>query len=239
MGIFNWLGKVFPKKEQIEILVPFNDLEDWVDDNTEKIVSDNKVKVNEKFNEVLENKDELNQLLVNLKNAKLHNPNIEPRMLQFMSGNRDNYINQINFFVSNFPTMDDDFFAKFQDALNDLSKRTTRSYQILQEFFSDETRRIALKLREIDELSKSVHGLKTSGQMQKISEIKEKIKEIDNSKSTNEDVIERLDIVETKLNENKMRQEFLQDKIDEKKKSEEYDKYTKLIEKRETLSSEL
>jgi len=239
MGLFNWIGQVFSKKEKVELMVAFNDLEDWVDNNTKGLVKENLEEVNKKYDEIIDKRTETQKLLKNLAEAKLHNANIEPRILQFMTGNRDNYIQQIKIFLNNFPALNDDFYPKLQDALTELTKKTGRSYQILQEFFANETKSIAIKLKEMDILSREINKFKKSSDMNKVSEIKQKIKEIIDMKALGEDLIDKIDASDSKLSECKNKLEQLSKELDEKKKSKEYDDYNMLIADREKLGVKL
>ena len=98
---------------------------------------------------------ELKEELLSLERAELQNPNVPIRTLDFMHGNRENYIKQVNQLITNLPELGEDFKEKFDKLLDDFSKRTTRSYQILQEFFSHEIKNVAFKIKEISETAQN------------------------------------------------------------------------------------
>jgi len=239
MGIFSWVNRIFSSKEQVEVMVPFRDLEDWADSNTRKLVEGSSAEIKEKHNQILDKKNKVNELLNVLKEAKLKNPNIEPKMLQFMSGNRDNYIQQVSIFINNLPEFNENFHSQFQDALSNLTKKTGRSYQILQEFFANESRQIAIKIKEMNELSKKINELKTGGKMSKVNEIKDKIKEIKGLTQLKENMMTKMESAESKINGDKQIIEKLGKKVEGKKNSDEFNAYSGLVAEREKLAVKL
>jgi hypothetical protein len=239
MGFFDWFGRIFSRKEQVEVIVPFSDIEDWLEQNTDTFLDNSNSTVKDKYSQVLQKKEEASELLAKLAGAQLQNPHIEPRMLQFMTGNRENYMQQVQIFVNNLPELNNDFYAKFQQSLDGLAKKTARSYQILQEFFADESRSVAFKIKEMDALSKEINDLRTKGRMKSLNEIKSKISEIQTLNSLKEKMLAKIEADEAKLQQEKDSLEEHKKEIDGKKGSDEYRQYNERVQKREKLTVRL
>lgn len=144
MGFFTKLFGLSKEEEELDE----DSIEQWFREKTRVIVSSSE-KSKEEIRQSFEQKIiEIKEALNVLENAKLQNPNVPIRTLDFMHGNRENYIKQVNLLLNSMPELKEDFESKFNFLLDDFSKRTTRSYQILNEFFSHETKDIALKIKE-------------------------------------------------------------------------------------------
>jgi DNA repair exonuclease SbcCD ATPase subunit len=239
MGIFDWFGSIFSRKEQTEVIVPFRDLGHWINENTGTLVDSNNTALKERYEAVASKKAEAFQLLSALREAKLQNPNIEPRMLHFMSGNRDNYIQQVEIFLNNFPEFSQDFYSKLQESLDNLAKKTGRSYQILQEFFANESKAIAMKIKELENLSKEIHELRTGGKIRIINEIKERIDEIKQLQSSKDAVFSKIESDESKLNQCREKMDELKKQADEIRNSSRFADHNQLTAEREKLSVKL
>src|SRR3989338_1120374 len=93
-----------------------------------------------------------------LESARLQNPNIPFKAKQYMEGNRKAYARAISSFIGHMEINNRDYFylldfcRQFDGLINDLNKGTLRSYSILQEFFANETGKIAQNLKNFDTL---------------------------------------------------------------------------------------
>jgi hypothetical protein len=241
MGIFSFLKQVFSDKTtpQVEIIVPFSAVDDWIESNTKTILKESREKASEAYNQILQKKSEILEYIEVLKNAQLANPNIDARMKQFMTGNRENYIQQISLFLNNLPQLTDDFYLKFQNSLQELAAKTEKSYRILQEFFADESKRIAFVLRDMDELSKRIKSIKTSGSMQNVSQIKSKIKELNNLFKLKDDMMTKIESYDESIQQDKVKIENMQIIANEKKNSPEFKSFNELIARRDALSAKM
>ncbi|HZX45550.1 MAG TPA: hypothetical protein VFF28_07765 [Candidatus Nanoarchaeia archaeon] len=90
--------------------------------------------------------------------ANLHNPKISVRETQFMEGNRSAYILAVNNFLRLIEFEDREpnellnACNEFSSRLEKFGKNTVRPYHILQEFFANESRDIAINIKNIERL---------------------------------------------------------------------------------------
>ena len=165
-------------------------LEEWLNEKSKPSMEE----VQQKINEILVKVDEeLQRARVNLEvleNAKLQNPNIPFKAKQYMEGNRKAYIRAVNSFIGHMEINNKDYFylvdfcKLFDELLNDLNKGTLRSYTILQEFFANETNRIAQNLKNFhiifSDLKSALNGkeiVSINATIEKIQSLKAKTKQ--------------------------------------------------------------
>lgn len=174
-----WLKSLFKKKEE-KFFNNFEELENYFLTQIKQVIEkDKKIKagLKEEFKQVIE---ELKKELKNLENAKLKNPNIEERIKDFMTGNRNNFLHQANYFINNIPDFNDCFKENYDELLKFFSEKTQKSTAVLMEFFAHEVRVINAK---IVELTKIVEQLsKPSKELNKVIKILEKIETYKNNK---------------------------------------------------------
>jgi hypothetical protein len=121
---------------------------------------------------------EIRSELIKLENAKLRNPNIDPKALQIMKGNRISYINKTEIFLNNliipnnfnFDSIDL-FLKKYDYDLDSFNKSTLKPFYIVSEFFKDNTHNIAKKIKKIDITIKKLKEILKNDSSKKASEI--------------------------------------------------------------------
>ena len=159
--MFGFLKKLFSKEPEVPVEeIELDNLSSWFDDKTKsKIESlNNELKevgqrVNSEISQTKKNIEVLN-------NAKLLNPNIPERAKHFMQGNRDAYSKKINSFLDrvHVPYSISDFsvfHSSVQEELKELTQGTAKSFQILQEFFANESRKV---MGNIGSISKEINS---------------------------------------------------------------------------------
>ncbi|MEK6983660.1 MAG: hypothetical protein AABX33_03730 [Nanoarchaeota archaeon] len=119
-----------------------------------------------------------------LENAKLQNPNIPFKAKQYMEGNRKSYIKAINSFLGHMEINNKDCFYLlnfckfFDESISSLNKSTLRSYMILQEFFANETKKIAQNLKNFDDLFKGLKSELSNERIAAANNSREKIQSL-------------------------------------------------------------
>ena len=193
--MLNFLKKIFKNEEEQEARrateISLQSLEEWLNEKSKPLMEE----VQQRIEEILMKVDEeLQRARINvevLENAKLQNPNIPFKAKQYMEGNRKAYIRSANSFLGHMEINNKNYFylldfcRLFDELINDLNKGTLRSYTILQEFFANETNKIAQNLKNFDMIfaelkstlnSKSVVSVNNSREKTKNLEIKTKQK---------------------------------------------------------------
>lgn len=177
-----------------------------------------------------------------LKKAELRNQNIPVRAIHFMQGNRESYIKIVNNLINSVEIGEDynsiiTFTDNFSTKLEHFTKATTKAYQVLQEFFANESRDIALNIKVIDSLVKQLKEIIKKGKLERIKELENEITSIDHKKekklTLNRELKEKGSQKDTNV---RLKAEFL-DSQKKLKESEEYNEFLGLNElKKKSLS---
>lgn len=185
--MFNFLKKLFSKlgeekikKEEIKI----EELENWFKTKSGSILKDLDIKIENIKNKIKEEITKTKDNLSILSAANLHNPKISVKETQFMEGNRNAYILGVNNFLRGIDLENKgyssllDFCNEFNVRLEKFGKSTFRSYHILQEFFANESRDIAINIKNLDNSTKELRETMEKANINKIDEIKSNIIEL-------------------------------------------------------------
>ena len=242
--MFKFLKKLFTEPEEEEIIrdeSKLEELDSWFKAKSDKIFSDLQVKIKDikgKVNEeVLKAKDNL----AILGTAKLHNPKITVKEIQFMEGNRKAYILAVNTFLRGIDLEKDDypsltgFCDDFNTRLERFGKSTVRTYHILQEFFSHESRNIAINVKNLGAFVGTLSKGITDAKIGKIDEIKKGIVDLNdkiNQKRELENLLGDKDNIKEGLIKNKAE---IEGEIEGLIKSEEYEQLNELKANKEVV----
>jgi len=159
--MFGFLKKLFSKEPEVSVEeIELANLHSWFDEKTKSKIDylNNELKevgkrVNSEVEQTRQNLDVLNK-------AELLNSNIPERAKHFMTGNRDAYSKKINSFldrvhvpynISDFSV----FHSAVQEELKELTQGTAKSFQILQEFFANESRKV---MGNVGSISKEINS---------------------------------------------------------------------------------
>ena len=185
--MLNFLKKIFQNEEQ-EVKkiteISLQNLEEWLDEKAKPLMEEIQHQIEEILMKVNE---ELQRARINvevLEQAKLQNPNIPFKAKQYMEGNRKAYQRAINSFLGHMEINNKDYFylvdfcKLFDELINDLNKGTFRSYTILQEFFANETSKIAQNLKNFDEIFGELESTLNNERVVVINALRDKIKSL-------------------------------------------------------------
>ena len=185
--MLNFLKKLFQNEEQeVKKVIEINlqNLEEWLNEKSKPLMEEVQQQIEEillKVNEEIE-KTRLN--IEVLENSKLQNPNIPFKAKQYMEGNRKAYTRAINSFLGNMEINNKDYFylinfcKQFNGLINELNRGTLRSYTILQEFFANETGRIAQNLKNFDTLFAELKSVLNDEKITAVNKAVEKIQSL-------------------------------------------------------------
>src|SRR3989338_4361355 len=238
---FRHLKKIFKNEEQEvkkvkEIIL--QNMEEWLNEKSKPLMEE----VWQQTEEVLMKvNEEIQRARINveiLENAKLQNPNIPFKAKQYMEGNRKAYIRAVNSFLGHMEINNKEYFylldfcKQFDELISDLNKGTFRSYTILQEFFANETNKIAHNLKNFDNLFKGLKSALNDDNMVAVNRAREKIQSLiaKTKKKINIDVDLKNAEADLKLaNEEK---DSVMAEIEKFNKSDEHSSFLKLNEER-------
>jgi len=236
MGIFDF----FRKKEAPQ-QVALKDLDGWLDTYLDSRSVTTKVKVfkqrsNSKMNEIL-------GALEALGHAKLHNPDIPARAKHIMQGNRDSYIKRLNTFFAavQFPESYEDvpsFAVKFSKDIDGLSASTQKSFFVLREFFEDELKIVARRVKELEDMVVDLRKTLDDERLEQVQSIRQNLRQIDNAESEKKQLAKQLRKEKDILKGWEDRKERIKSKIQELKSSNSYKNVHKAEKELEELEKE-
>lgn len=233
-----WIDSIFSKKTEEET-VDFSDLEKWFGKKSKPDYEQMEKKAKDAFSEIEEITKRIRELLASLENAELQNPNIEPKLKQYMSGNRDNYIKQVKLMIDNLPGLSEHFPHQIQVALDAFTERSARSYAILQEFFAHEAKEIASEIRKIDIVSKEIDTFYRGQRILLLNEFKAKITELEERAKMKEELKQSTEKLEKETADLTAEIEELKKQVDEKSHSQESGQLKKLNDEKIVIDAKL
>ncbi len=244
---FRHLKRIFKNEEEQEVKKPteisLQNLEEWLDEKSKPLMEE----VQQQIEEILiKVNEELQRARINvevLENAKLQNPNIPFKAKQYMEGNRKAYARAINSFLGHMEVNNKDYFylvgfcRLFDELISNLNKSTLRSYTILQEFFANETSRIAQSIKKFDSLFGELKSALNSEKMVSVNRAKEKVQSLKSKikQKINLDVDFKNMEADLKLANNE--KGTIMDNIEKFNKSDEHNNFLKLNEEKKIKAS--
>lgn len=221
MGFIDAIKGLFHHKaERVEI--PLEQLQQWFDQRTEHKYAAKDETVKALYDQFDARIKELADKLAVLEVAELHNKNLPPKMLAYMVGNKNNYIRQVRMLLDSMPKFGKDFPEKFQKVLDDFTKKTQKSYVILQEFFANETRAIAQTIRDMDKIARQIAGTTAKGDILKIENINQLIARIHEKQKEQEVLKEKINSTQKEINGKQKEYNDLLESIKRRRESKQY-----------------
>lgn len=185
--MLEFLKKIF-KNEEPETKhvtgIELQNLEEWIREKAKPVTEEIKIRTDEILMKVSEELERTRFNVEVLEHAKLQNPNIPFRAKQYMEGNRKAYVRAVNSFLGNLEINNRDYFylvnfcREFETFLNDLHNGTLRSYTILQEFFANETNKIAQNMKNFDALFKGLNSALKDEKMVAVDDVIGKVRNL-------------------------------------------------------------
>jgi len=175
MALFGFINKFFSSKKETAV-ISIDDVGSWLSQKTSERIQAHDDNVDSKIEELKRVISSTREKLNVLENAQLRNENIQEKLKNFMVGNRSNYIKQVTIFLDGIiiPENRSDMGAFVESvnlSLDSLSKSATKSFYILQEFFANETGKVAEELKRIDSCLKDIKSSLDSSDLHFIDEV--------------------------------------------------------------------
>ncbi len=243
----NFFKKIFSREPE-QLSLNHIELQDWIEENSEKILSEEIEAIKEYFSKFREIKIELKEKLDNLQKADLLNPNIPEREKHIMEGNRTTYLTKMYTFLENMkePKLDYkeiNFLEKFCDDFNknleELNKETAKGYFVLTNFFDKEVKGIAISIKKLEEPIIHVKEFMSEGKLSEYKELVLKIRELNEKKVNTEKIGTDITILDQEIKENKEKKDLLERRLNLLKTGEEYHTFNKMGKEKEEIDAEL
>lgn len=245
MGFLNSILKHFSSEKKEEVKdIQFNDLETWLDSWSKKKVEHATLELANIRKNLDEEKLKLKESLQSLADAILKNPNIPEKAKHFMEGNRENYLHRGKIILQKTNLPEDfneilTFCQSFDQDLDNFGKSTSRSYQVMQEFFANESKDIASQIAKFDRLIKEAKQVIDNSGTEEVNELKSLVQKINLLNKRKEELREKVKLRKSDLNESKKSLDDLEKEIKNKQDSNAYQKIVELRKEKEQLSAKI
>ena len=221
-----------------------DELKQWFDLESGKIQSDFRSILESASSQISMQKSEFMNLLLNLETAELRNKDIMPRALQLMEGNRSAYIKKMRDFSDSLMLPDDTseiavFLENFDSRLDELNKSTSKAYYVLQEFFANESRKVAMMIKDFEKFVGTIKdGFLVSG-LPDIDAARKLVDGYLNSLQRKSDLEKQRRSLQLCVDDAEKRLSELRQSSDSLKKSDGYAEYMRLKMQKDILKGEL
>lgn len=240
---FEFLKKLFVHEPEDIELSP-EDIDSWFSEKAKEKEEELQSALDE-FKQMFEKEVEsIKENIRALKDAKLRNPNIPERELNFMEGNRVAYMKKVVDLAKSLaiPTKIEDIVSNHSDSQEKLDNFTTQSYKpfmIVSQFFGNETGNIAENIKHFDKIYKNLLAKYESSGIPEFNKINKAIGDYARSKEIIEQIKNNLAEKESQLKAIKEQISDAGKEIASIKKSAEFKDYNKLMEEKEKLDMQL
>lgn len=197
--MLSFLKKLMKKEQPIEaVAIKEADLERWIQDRSLPILKEEEGKVKGFVDELEGIKQRTLANLETLEHAQLKNKDIPNRHLQFLNGNRPVYIQKTRTFLEGIslqPSFDalEPFYLETIEKIVQFTKHTTKSYMVMQEFFANESFRVAEGIKAIENTTGSIKDYLRDSPYAKVTLIRKHFDELRHLDKKQADLKEMID----------------------------------------------
>ncbi|MFH1641297.1 MAG: hypothetical protein ABIC04_00180 [Nanoarchaeota archaeon] len=242
--MFNLFKKFFRNEEPAIQNLELNDLKPFFNEKSKEFTKDLNTKILEIKHSISLEVSKTKSNLEILRNAELRNKNVPVKALQFLDGNKESYIKLVNalldqIIIENEYDKIQSFCTDFSDKLAQLAKSSGKAYHVLQEFLANESRDIALNIKNLDNMVKNLKKMVDDPILDKIKQLKENILSIKRKTEHKKELAAELEQTSLKLSDTQKLIDNLSRLRNELKDSNEYNELISLIELKKKSLSEL
>ena len=244
MKMFEFLKNLFNKgKASEEVNIGLDELPEWFDVESKKVIEHTGKEAELVLEQLKEKVKEIENNIEKLKNAELPNPNISNKERHFMEGNREAYMKAVRNFLGGVLLVNDlrmlhKYYDEFDEKLNSFAKSTGRSYYILQEFLSAESRTVAENINDISKLVNRLKEIISKGNIGLLDAIRKSIDELKNQNMRKKSLLEMLNDKENIKESTEKKLRLLEENIRELEKSDEKKKLAELFDNKKKIIGE-
>jgi len=238
--MIKFLARLFGEKEELKQLKK-SELEGYIKKQLEKGSIEHLFR--EFSGRIYELSETIRERCNELEKAELQNKNIPPRAITIMEGNRKAYIQKTIHFINRIREILDeletlansssiiDKVSKINEMFDEYNKSTQKPYYILQEFFANESHRIANSIKETsDSIDNFKDDLKKSD-IHKLQEVLDFLNKIRNREQRRKELENQKKELEKNFSEEEKNISILKHEIKKIKQSPEFNELAKLNDK--------
>ncbi|MCK5140470.1 MAG: hypothetical protein KAQ85_11560, partial [Thermodesulfovibrionia bacterium] len=201
--MFELIRKLFVKDEEIIEKINPDDIKGWFEAKVKVLEEEIENKLVSLRHKLLERIKSTRETLKKLECAELRNPKISTRELQFMYGNKRSYLQRTDFFLKEIGDIIDYeigfFLIHYKEYVDNFLKSTSKSYRILQEFFANEVRDIAIAIKDLDKVVNELKADEKIHSYNQIEKIKKELISVENKISKKEELAENINAMKEEL----------------------------------------
>ena len=247
------LKKLFSSKEPEQIEIFLERLDDWFDKKISEM--DYNDYFQEYFKQINKIKEQLKNKIKELQEAEINekeHKGVEDRVRNIVKGHRDNYAREIERFIENLNTIQKEFFSTLDDyqtilnfnqdldkTIDELAKRTAKSYQASQHLFFKEVEEVFKPMGELNLLIKNFNKKEFDKKLDELNEIGQKIKQFNDDKNKKENIEREIHEKDSSLKNKKEESKKINIELEQLKKSPEYKIFLELKTKQENKEKEI
>lgn len=246
MGIFDFLKKISGEKKEKHKAKAVNleKAEELIDSFSEKLAKDANSKLKEIKEKIAQEKIEMEENIKLLEEAEARNKAFPERAMHMMEGNRKIYVQKTKALLNsiNLPDEFDEilkFCNCFDYALDDFGRSTMRNYHILLQFFGEKVSSISKNIVGINASVKQAEKLLKNSGIERVNELKNKIKDVKEKVKRKESLKEKIMLEEKELEKTEKKIAENENKTREKEGSDKYRQFTELVDEKKNIEKEL
>src|SRR3989344_5594251 len=245
--MLEFVKKLFQKEEPVvkkALEIQLQNLEEWISEMSKPLMEETSRQTEAILMKVDEETQRTRFNIEVLENSKLQNPNIPFKAKQYMEGNRKAYIRSINSFLGHMEINNKNYFylvdfcKAFEERINELNKSTVRSFTILQEFFANETGKIAQNLRNFDMLFSELRSVLNDEKMVNVNKAMEMAKSLKSRIKQRINLDVDLKSIDGTIKQTVSEKETIMNDIEKFSKSDEHSKFIELSEQKKNKMTE-
>jgi len=238
--MFEFIRNIFNKKKEIESISLAN-IEKWFNEKADMLHQDFNSLIENTKSEVDQKIDKIRKALKELEEAKLKNPDVPGRALNFMEGNRQTYIKRVNQFLDKISTekINPDYLKDFESEIENFGRLSARPYQIMQEFFAHESSSIAAGIRELNNIAKKLKESNRKSRVSLAERIKEKMAAMKKDMELKKSIHSELEKLREDLEEFSRDKKKFKNEIESLKSSEPYKIFRNRLEDKEATQNKI
>jgi len=230
------------KKEVKE--VKLEQLGEWADSWSKKVVEDTNSKLNRIRTRVDEQKKSVQENLQKLMDTELKNLSIPKRVKQIRESNRNTYVQKVNALLEQISLPEElnkiiEFCKSFDTLLADFSSSTMKNYQVLQQFFENEASAISANIRNLDNLVKEVKKAVEDAGLERFSELKNKVVHVQKKISQKQEIKEKIKIMEEEFKKENERIGKTQKMLQELEQGKDYQGFKEMVNEKQKSEKEI
>ncbi len=250
--MFNFLKKLFASKELEQVEINLQQLEDWFNNKISYL--DFNDFFQEYFKKIKELKQQLKEKVKLLQEAEVpkEHKNVEDRVKNIVQGHRDNYARAMERFVEelsviekdSFFTLDDykqvlEFNKTLDETVDDLAKRTAKSYQASQHLFFDPVEEVFKLMGKLNLLIKNFKKKEFAEKIKSLEQLKQKMTQINEDKNKKINFEKEIKEKEIILKDKNKEKEEKEKELQQLKESPDYNNLLELKTKKENKEKEI